>query len=100
MFKFLFFFLIGFIALPVFILWRMMHSVRNGLRKTQQRGFRGNGYGYQQEPEPEQPQGKVFSDIEEDVEFEAVEGPRREVEQPTRIEHEDQVTDAEFEEIN
>lgn len=99
MIKFILFFLIGFLVLPVFIAWSMMHRLRNKLRKTQQQSFRGNGYGYQQEPEPEQPQGKVFSDIEEDVEFESVEGPRREVEQPTRIEHEDQVTDAEFEEI-
>lgn len=100
MIKFLLFFLIGFLALPAFLFWHMVHRLRKGLRKTQQQGFGNTGYNYQPEPEPEQPQGKVFSDVEEDAEFESVEGPRHEIEHPTRVEHEDQITDAEFEEIN
>lgn len=98
MIKFILFFLIGFLALPVFFFWQMMRRMRKGMRKTKQQGFGGNGYGYHQESE--QPQGKVLSDIEEDAEFESVEGPRREIEHLTRVEHEDQVTDAEFEEID
>lgn len=99
MIKFILFFLIGFLALPVIFFWQMARRVRKGLRNTQRQGFGGNGYSRQQEPESEQPQGKVLSDVEEDAEFENVEGPRREIERPSRIEHEEQITDAEFEEV-
>lgn len=95
MIKFLLFFLIGFFLLPAFIIWKMMRSVRKNLRKTQQQSS-----SRQQRYEPEPTQGRVFSDIEEDVEFESVEGPRVEVERPTYVKQEDQITDAEFEEVN
>ncbi len=98
MIKFILLVILFIILYPIVKLWLMMRGVRNGLRQTQQQGYGANGYGYQ--PEPEQQQGKVLSDVEEDAEFETVEGPRREIDRPSRVETEDQVTDAEFEEID
>lgn len=101
--KILLFIILLIFGLPALFVWYMGRKLKNTLQKArqQQYGARGNnsnnGSGYHRE-EPEH-QGRVFSDIEEDAEFEAVEGPRREMESPTRVEHEEQVTDAEFEEI-
>lgn len=97
MLKLLFFIILIIIALPLIFFWQLLFRVRNGLRRTDQRAYGGNTRQQQQVNEPHEP--KVLNRIEEDAEFEEVSGPRQEVETPSHVEIEDQVTDAEFEEV-
>ena len=98
MLKLLLFVILIIIALPLFLLWNVIFGVRRGLRRTQQQYGYGSRQRQQVQPEPDT-QGKVLNRIEEDAEFEEVDGPRQPIETPTSVPQEDQITDAEFEEV-
>lgn len=105
--KFLLFLVILIIAIPAVMMWSFMRRVKNSLRRTgrQDGNQRASGYGYGQSgayqgTAARKPEGKVLSDIEEDAEFEEVDdAPRQETVQRRQVEREEQITDAEFEEI-
>ncbi len=82
------------VAYPFLRLWASMRSMRRGVRRAQQQAR--NAYN-----QPEK-QGRVLNDVEEDAEFETIDTPRTQSSQSTPHTHfptEDQVTDAEFEEV-
>ena len=98
-----------FIVVPLVRAWFFMRRVRKEVEKAQKDMFDAfNGYQQQaqkahgkQQPEEAQQQGRTFSDEGEYAEFETIDTPRREPQQPSRrtTPHEDQITDAEFEEL-
>ncbi len=101
--KFLLFLVILIIAIPAVMMWLFMHRIRKGLRRTgrQDGNQRESGYGYAyQGTTGRRTEGKVLSDVEEDAEFEEVnDAPRQESVRRCHVEREEQITDAEFEEI-
>ncbi|MCF0181503.1 MAG: hypothetical protein HUK11_04530 [Muribaculaceae bacterium] len=88
--------ILGFLLFLLWRAWLITKRFRDSLSQAQRKARDAFMGGYGTSPEHEQ-QPHVFSDEEIDVEFESVDEPRQQVEQPTDVKNENQVIDAEFE---
>ena len=86
------------IAYPLVKIFLFARKVRKGIRKVKEDV---NKQYEQQHADSSSKHGntKVFSDEGVDVEYERVDGPRKQIESPTRVEVEEQVTDVEYEKV-
>lgn len=92
--------IIALILLPVIKMWLWVRKLRRKVDNMRQDGSsqkrrNNSSAGY----EHAQNTGKVLNEAEEDAEFETVTGPRQESDNHIDVVREEQVTDAEFEEI-
>lgn len=101
MIKLLLLLLIGFILYPVFKMWLLMRRMRNNVREANRR--MNEAFGNQDNTHNsrnQQRNNRTNYDTQgEYAEFETVEGARRQSTTTSHIQHEDQVTDAEFEQL-
>lgn len=88
--------LLGIVLYPLVRIWLMMRRMRRGLRRVRQQSYSDHSHGYNDDTTQ---QSRVLSDVEEDAEWECVDAPRVEVEHTTHVITEEQITDAEFEEV-
>lgn len=86
------------IAYPLVKIFLFARKVRKGIRKVKEDV---NKQYEQQHADSSSKHGntKVFSDEGVDVEYERVDGPRKQIESPARVETEEQVTDVEYEKV-
>lgn len=94
--------LLIFIGYPLFKAWLFMHRMRKQMQQAQQQMedmFRNASQRENSNDDEEYSNTRVFSDEGEDAEFETVDTPRKEIEPKTTYPQENQITDAEFEEI-